>query len=552
MCQTHERVLRDGQGDTNTPLTSVSFLPLGSRSVPAEAPSSPSRGVCRATSRVSWKKRWTPRKEIASLTQERKEVLLTPSQIPSPRNRMRDERNCTGLQGLLQTKYQCDSLIKDRKALLAELDKEILELEKKMARQNRAAVKAKQANSSNQLQKQIETLELHLNNVTVHFHTILSRNKELREEIEKLQIQKALLGKLSLKLHKKLAQQRRRMNSAAEQCTQGYKQRMGALARIAALNKRHIEDTVQRNVELQEQKRALEKENKLKNFMLTKCRDRSELEEVAKKRKALKAAQWAKQSQMESFESQEVAYRRLLELAEDGNFDRLVDNLIEKEGKNFASFIYITELKNEMEKMKQRIKDVQDEITTLMMDREDAETGNFHVLQELEEKLAETTREANWCEERCKESSRVLGQIKCGVEALLEVIGGDATKTTEQLGENGQITDGNLTRILGLVEKETNELLLMESVLRYTRAEGSQPAQPFASPLLGTTSLPWVMDRARLCPPPPALDSTPADIAAWEVPLGHGQLHQLVLQSCEKELGHAAAAAKKGSKSLKE
>ena len=65
------------------------------------------------------------RKEIASLTQERKEVLLTPSQIPSPRNRMRDERNCTGLQGLLQTKYQCDSLIKDRKALLAELDKEV-------------------------------------------------------------------------------------------------------------------------------------------------------------------------------------------------------------------------------------------------------------------------------------------------------------------------------------------------------------------------------------------------------------------------------------------
>ena len=73
------------------------------------------------------------------------------------------------------------------------------------------------------------TLLLASPQVTVHFHTILSRNKELREEIEKLQIQKALLGKLSLKLHKKLAQQRRRMNTAAEQCTQGYKQRYVAL-----------------------------------------------------------------------------------------------------------------------------------------------------------------------------------------------------------------------------------------------------------------------------------------------------------------------------------
>lgn len=54
-----------------------------------------------------------------------------------------------------------------------------------------------------------------------------------------------------------------------------------------------------------------------------------------------------------------MAYKRLLELAEDGDFDRLVNGFIEKEEKNFACFTYATELNNEMEKMQQRIKDLQ-------------------------------------------------------------------------------------------------------------------------------------------------------------------------------------------------
>lgn len=74
---------------------------------------------------------------------------------------------------------------------------------------------------------------------------------------------------------------------------------------------------------------------------------------------ALKTAQRMKRSQGESFESREVTYKRLLELAENGNIDQLVDGFIEKEGKNFAYFSYATELNSEMEKLQQRIKNLQ-------------------------------------------------------------------------------------------------------------------------------------------------------------------------------------------------
>ncbi|NXV96291.1 CCD63 protein, partial [Calonectris borealis] len=490
-------------------------------------------------------------KEIESLTQEHREVSLTLSQVASLRNAMLDDRNCMELQCLLQTKYQYDSLIRDRKALLADLDNQILELEKKVVRQNQRAVKVKQANSSKRLQKQIETLEMRLNKVTVHFDTIVTRNNKLREEIESLRIQKAVLDNFYLKLHKKLDQQRRRMNTAVEQSTQAYEQRMEALARISAMKERHNKDTVQYNVELQEQERVLDQETKLKAFTLAKFTDRSELEEQAKKKKALKAAQRAKRSQGESFESREVAYKRLLELAEDGDIDRLLNGFIEKEGKNFACFSYVTELNNEMEKMQRRIKDLQNKITALVTDQEYAESSSLHVLQELEEKLMETTEEANWYKERCKESSKVLGQLKSGMEALFKEINCNATGIMKQLGENGQITDLNLMQFFGLVEKKTNELLLMESIRRYTSAEGSHPAQPFASPLLHGTGLLRVMDRGQLCPPPPTPDSTTDAIDALEVPLEHGQLRQLILQSQEKERGNATCTSKKGRNGVK-
>ncbi|NXC71078.1 CCD63 protein, partial [Anhinga anhinga] len=485
-------------------------------------------------------------KEIKLLTQKHEDVSLMLSQITSLRNAMLAERSCTELQCLLQTKCQYDSLIRDRKALLADLGNQILELEKKIVRQNQVAVKAKQANCSKRLQKQIERLEMRLNNVTVHFDTILTRNNKLREEIENLRIQKAILDNFYLKLRKKLDQQTRRMNAAIEQSAQANEQRMEALARISAMNERHSKDTVQYNVEMQEQERVLDQETKLKTFMLTKFTDRSELEEEAKKKKALKAAQRAKRSQGESFESREVAYKRLLELAEDGDIDRLLNDFIEKEEKNFACFSYATELNNEMENMQRRIKDLQNEITALVSDQEYAESINLHVLQELEEKLMETTEEANRYEDGCKESSKVLGQLKSGMDALFKEMDCDAVMIMKQLGENGQITDLNLMQYFGLVEKKANELLLMESILRYTSADGSHPAQPFVNPLLGGAELLRAMDLAQLCPPPPTLDGTIDTIDTVEVPLDHGQLRQLILQSHEKERATPPARARRG------
>uniref|UniRef100_A0A8D0FEA7 ODAD1 central coiled coil region domain-containing protein n=1 Tax=Strix occidentalis caurina TaxID=311401 RepID=A0A8D0FEA7_STROC len=369
----------------------------------------------------------------------------------------------------------------------------IIELEKKVVRQNQVATKVKQANRSKQLQKWIEALEMHLNNVTVHFNTVLTRNNKLQEEIKNLQIQKAVLDNSYMKLHKKLDQQMRRMNAAIEQSAQARKQQYVALQTLCAMKEKHNKDTVHFNVEMQERKRVLAQKAQLKNFMLTKSRNRSELEEQ-------KPCVRLKQRQSVSHE---VAYRRLMELAEDGDIDRLVNGFIEREEKNFSCFSYATKLSSEMNKIQQKIEDLQ-VCSRLFMSP----------LSQLE-KLMETTEETRWYEERCKKSSEVLGQLKSDMEDLCKEINCDATKIMQQLGENKQIMELNLTRFSGLVEK-TKELLLLESILCYTSADGSPPAEPFVNPLLGSTKHLQVTDQAQLCLLPPTLDGTTDAIDACE------------------------------------
>ncbi|PKK25911.1 coiled-coil domain containing 63 [Columba livia] len=488
----------------------------------------------------------TQQKEIESLNQERKEVLLVLSQITSMRKAMLRGRDCMELQCLLQTKNQYDSMIRDRKVLLVDVDNQTLVLEKKSVRQHQTEVKVKQANCSKWLQKQIEKLKLPLYNVTVQFGTILTRDKEFREKIQSLLIQKDIWENSHLKFRRKMGQQRRRMSTAIEQSTQAHKQQMETLARISAQNERKNRKTIEHKVEMQKRERVLSRDTKMKSFMLVKYVDRSKLEEEAKKRKDLKAAERAKRNQWEIIESREVAYRRLLELAEDGDVGHLVNGFIEKEQKKFALFSYDFELGTKIENMQQKVKDLQDEMTGLMLNQECAESRDLHALKEMEEKLTKDTEEVNEHEERCKGSSKVLGHLTTSMEALFKGVNCDTTKITKQLGENGQITYLNSMQFFDGLEEKTNSLLQMNSDLHYGMADESHLDQDIDNSLLGATSLLPVMDQAQLFPSPPTLDGTIHIIDAEEVPLDHGQLSQMVLQSHKKEEGNAANTGNKG------
>ncbi|NXX28977.1 CCD63 protein, partial [Nicator chloris] len=251
-----------------------------------------------------------------------------------------------------------DALIKERKALLADLVKQVVELEKKIVKQRDTTWKELEAKSHKHLQKKISSLEMNLSHFTVRYNTIVTRNKRLREETVSLQIQKAIYDNYYWKLEKRLAQQNNLLNAAIEQATEDYEQWMEDLGRISDIRDVRYRETIQYNIRLLERKCALHQETRLKNFFLAKCTDLSALKEKAKQREGTRgefAAERAKLSQRESYE---VAYRRLLELS-DGDIDNFLENFIEKDRRFFILFRYAVRLNVINEGLKQRIQAIQ-------------------------------------------------------------------------------------------------------------------------------------------------------------------------------------------------
>ncbi|XP_077163821.1 coiled-coil domain-containing protein 63 [Paroedura picta] len=473
-------------------------------------------------------------KQIHALKQENEEINLLLSLCKSPRNIFIDDHNCMELKFLLQTKDEYDALIQATKALIAELDDKISEMEKKIQKQKVVVIKLRQEFDGKWLQRQIHMLENRLSHVTVYFDTILTTNAKLREEISNLLCQKSIFDTIYSRLYKKLEQQKKTMDVSIEQSTVAYEQRVEALARISAMKERRCKDIAQYNIEFRELERVYNHETKLKAFMFIKLVDRSEFEEQAKKEEALKARKRAK-TKGESFESYEVAYMRLLKLTENGDIDRLVEDFVEKEEKNFAYFSYVTELNNDMERLQKRIEDIQNEICELKSQHKKADDVIRGSMKEVEDKLQKTMEDANTYEYKLKESSKILDQLKSAVGFLFKQTGCDATKIKEHLGETGEITDQNLMQYFSIVEKKSNDLLLIESFLRYKELEGELDTVPLLNPFLGGSALLKKLDTVKIAPPSVSADPFADLLEPLEGPLDHTTLRSLILENQEKE-----------------
>ncbi|XP_038945387.1 coiled-coil domain-containing protein 63 isoform X2 [Rattus norvegicus] len=479
-------------------------------------------------------------KEIENLKAEQAETTLLLSLVKSPKNLDLNQKNFTELRFLLQTKGDYEALISSMKVLLGELDDKIVQMERKITNQRQIFLKTQEANNPRKLQKQIHILETRLNLVTVHFDTMLTSNAQLRKDIEDLLFEKAAYDHVYQQLQRRLQTQKKTMNVAIEQSTQAYEQRVEAMARMAAMKDRQQKDISQYNLEIRELERLYDHENKLKSFLLVKLNDRTEFEDQAKKQEAVKIKKHGKKRKGESFESYEVAHLRLLKLAENGDLNQLTEDFLAKEEKNFARFTYVTELNNDMETMHKRTQRIQDDIINLRSQQQSSHEGTRNILKQMEEKLRKTTEDTDIYENRYREMSKTLEYLKNSVEKLFKKINCNATEILGKLGETGKITDSNLQQYFAIIEKKTNDLLLLESFRRLQEAEGPDVdvPQPFVNPFWGGSALLKPPEPLRVVPPVFGADSFSDKVEEVEYPLDHSSLRQLVLENyLQKERG---------------
>ncbi|XP_069877631.1 coiled-coil domain-containing protein 63-like isoform X3 [Dipodomys merriami] len=470
-------------------------------------------------------------KEIQSLKAEHEELMLVLSLLKSSKNVHLNQKNYVELRFLMQTKQDYETLISSMKMLLAELDDKIVQMEKKITNQKQIFMKIQESNSPRKLQKQIHVLEMRLNFVTVHFDKMMSANTRIREEIDTLRFEKAAYDNVYQQLHKRLLTQKKTMNMAIEQSAQAYKQRVEAMARTTAMKERQQKDISQYNLEIRELERVYDHESKLKSFLLFKLNDRSEFEEQAKQEEALKMKKHGKQSKGESFESYEVAHLRLLKFTSNGDLNQLIEDFVAKEEKNFARFTYLTELNNDMEMVQKKTQQIQDAIIQLRSQQQIDQDDSQLALKEMEEKVKVATEKAELCEARQGELSGMLSQLKGSLEKLFQRIGCDNTEIQGHLGERGTISDLNLPKYLAMIEKRTNELLLLEAQRRAKYAPRADVPGGFVNPFWGGSALLKPPEPVKVTPPAMGFDPFIDKLDEVDRPLEHSALRQLVLES---------------------
>nr|XP_033812087.1 coiled-coil domain-containing protein 63 [Geotrypetes seraphini] len=473
--------------------------------------------------------------ELSLLQNEHDEIALNVNILKCPRNIQLDHNNVIDLKILLQTKEECNSLISQERALISKLDNEIKEMHEKIFQEKCILSKIKSLQHSKKFEKWIQTLENRLDLATTNFDKTMYKNSQLREEISTLRFERGIFNTFYQKFVKELTQQKSYMNKVINQSLEAQDERAEVQARIFAMKERRAKDLMHYNVEIRELMRIFQHENKQKLFMQAKSFDRSDIEREEEKKKQVASARIkAKKPKEETFESYQAAYERLVRLSGHEDVESLINQFNANEETNFASFNYVNEVNNEIERLQSEIKKIEDEIANLKSQQYVSSDERHKNLKHQEEKLLHTVEEIELSEKSYKEISKLMDHLSSGINTIFTIIDCDVSKIKLLLGTSEGIADHNLMHYFNAIEQKTSDLLQIETFLRLQSLKGQDPIPIISiNPFLGGSEVASVVPPIKITSPVLAeeSDSESLDESGEDsYPMDFNELRQMVLR----------------------
>jgi len=423
--------------------------------------------------------------EIRQLEGEKQELLKELRLAESRANQTKDEDNTDTLVTLLEAKDKTEEEMREEEELQIELDAKIKEWERKIKTQhkNMGGVHMSSQHTT-QMQKTQRVLDNRLDQSKKRFNDCLSYNAKLRDEIESHRTEHRRFENLYKKLEKELKNLRKEMAEIIESSTSAYDSRDDAQAKMIILKEKADKDVQQHNTEMKELVRIIDHDRKLKEFMGIKGQERQEDPQLVawRQKKEAMEAEKKKESQEDSVETYEEAFQRIRAMTGEDDIDVLVNRFIEVEDTNFALFNYVNEQNNEIEKLNEEIFAIQLDIENFKDQGIELESQRKVILKNLEDRQSKATADADEYEQKYKEVSKILDQLKAGIDSLFNKINCDRSAIDDMLGAATGVSDSNMLQYLGIIEQRTNELLAIQT---YVNTKDENKYDPKAPGLLG-------------------------------------------------------------------
>ncbi|XP_058646540.1 coiled-coil domain-containing protein 114 isoform X2 [Onychostoma macrolepis] len=487
---------------------------------------------------------WMNMQEIAELRAEQERLLRTHRESESPAVKT--------VSALLKHRDKLDEEIEKEKQTQAELQKEIMIMEKKLVEMRRGQASHSHKSHPRDIQKAIRTTQSKLDRSRAHFGEQMKINSLLRKDIELLHMQRTRFQQLYRKLEKVLQDIRKDIAEVVDKSATAYDAKVDAQTKTSMIKEKAVKDLAQYSAEMQELERVIAHEHQLKEFMSTKNNQRASMDygKRTRRRQEMKEQRKADGGE-ETPDSLKKAFQQIQELTGEDNLGKLVTKFIQGEERNFALFNYVNEQNAEAERLKEEIQQIRNDTEQLNIKSRQQEQESQVALKQLKNQLQECKAQTQQYEAQADHISRVLDQVKTGLDNMFKTIDCKLGQMGGMLGSSSGITDSNLMTYLGMVEQKASELLTIQAFIKSKDPENSSDLEAVAPFLLGHK--PDVQTHEAIAQPPitrhdyEAEDSSLIDEA--DRPLTREEIRQHIMRKSDQDKDESPHTG--GSKEVK-
>ncbi|XP_034142923.1 coiled-coil domain-containing protein 114 [Esox lucius] len=497
------------------------------------------------------------RQEMEKLEKEQQELLSSLRVSESLSRRQQDSEDTQTLRAMLDQRDEVAQELERERQSQAELEKEISNMEKKLVELRKGditAVVSQKSQSRHQL-KASRTLENKLDRAFIRFNEQLTKNSHLREDLETLRVERLRFQQLHGRLDKELQEIRKSIGDMISLSTAAYDARVEAQCKMTMMKDKAVKDLAQYSTEMKELERVIAHDRRLKEFMTTKCSERSDHDEEQDPGRGHGSEvkeQRRRDSGEESLDTLEEVFQRIQNITGEEDLEMLVTRFIQVEDRNFALFNYVNEQNNDAEALRDQIKQIQREMEQFNVKGQQQEMELHALLRDVDQQQRDTESQANQYEVLAGALSRTLDRIKTGVNDMFQKMDCDRSAVEDMLGSSSGIRDNNIMTYLGLVEKRANDLLTAQAFLSSRDLDKEYDAKDLARFLLGQNPE-FPKQDIVIQPPPTGVDYDTDESLLTdedERPLSQGELRQRIMKGVLLKEGSVRHGGAKGKMSV--
>lgn len=378
---------------------------------------------------------------------------------------------------------------------LADLDRQI-EFVQATINEKREKLRKAEGKSSESLTKDIKKLDRNLDKIQQRHNELLSDNRQLKDEIDRLRREKVTFDKISEQLDDDLKEKKDVLGKVWESSEKAKERKKKIENQIKSLKLRVQREESNIEKEFQDIFKDINEKNVLDRIeeKFGAAYERSPVKKNGNKNNGgnninmlddYPEADISRSSIRKGFRSTEKKHRELngkTPQEEVEEYNAVFESLKKKtnktdlkdilalfedyETKNYSLYQHLAHLSDDKETIEKQIQEVRMEINALAKSQDDAgaERGidnKTQKIQELKHEIEDSQNHFKFLETKQTGLTETINALKISIPIIFERIGCNIEDYANELLDGSTVNEGNMLQYLGIIEKKTNEILQM-------------------------------------------------------------------------------------------